>query len=706
MKFSLCWFRFWRSGLLLAAVSGWAHAETFTLDDSASPIKVEFDGATAGLKVTTKASGVVWRTAESDNEALKLSRVKQSDALHLTADAEAGRVTGLHLALTLKPATGDLVIALGGEACELGHEGIVFPRALFPADGSGYAILPFFGGYAVPTSQTKWTVPWSHSRMEWFGGVDQRFEAGWMYIAEPAADMQLTAVSGKIAGESRLGGAFHWIGSNANPEAKPGRLSYERRAVLHCFDRGGYVAQAKHFRTYAQAQGWFRSLKEKAERNPDVDRLVGAPVIYLWGDGRSEQMLDALKSAGLDKALIQLSINHVDQEGAFPSKAFADGDGWAKAVHARGYLAGIYDIYAAARVGSGAGAPPRGDGPRPPQTGGLRYSGFTYLWPKEATDWNYVGSGGERGQRAMISHQMSAKFAVETRLPQHIKQFGLDAFFFDTVCALEPSEDYDTAHGHPATRTKDIANRIALLDATTGHFNKLTGTEQIKSWAVPEVHWAEGMFKLGASNAKGQIGAWNSNVYPQVMTDVQDLGENLRTVLDTGFQVPLWELVYHDALLSVQHWHLVHNKLLYCWDLADQFALIRGQAPILNLVYAGEKGSVGREVEGAKDADGRLWDTRWTNPLVAKHVAATYQSVCKWHGQIGYLEMTNHQVLADDFSVQLSEFSADGGKTGRGIIVNFGHFDGAHAMTGPAWSGEVRGKTVRVAFGDSAIYTW
>lgn len=690
-----------------------ARSEPVVLDDATSAIRFQLDPDNGRLSVILKSTGAVWSETESTEAALKLSNVSKIGPLRATAEAGS-----LRLSFELKPSTSDVAITLGGDLNqELGRGGIVYPQALFPADGSGYAILPFFGGYAVPTSETKWTVPWSHARMEWFGGVDRNFESGWMFIAEPAADMQLTATVGDVAGKPRLGGAFRWIGSNASPSAQPNRLSYERRAVLHFFAKGGYVAQAKHFRSYAVGQGWFKSLREKGALNPQVDKLVGAPVIYLWGDGRSMKMLDAMKEAGIDRALIQLSINHVDQNGAFPNTEFADGDGWSKAVRSHGYVPGIYDIYAAARTGGGerggrggpasgraADAPPR---PVPaPAQGGQRYSGFTYLWPANASEWTYVGADGGTGQRATISHQMSAKFALETRLPAHIRQFGLDAFFFDTVCALDPNEDYDRQHGHPATRAQDIANRIRLLETTTLHFKKLTGTEQIKSWAVPNVHWAEGMFKLGSSSARGQVGAWNDNTYPQVMVDVQDLGENRGTVLDTGFQVPLWELVYHDALISVQHWHMVHNKLVDCWDFADEFALIRGQSPILNLVYAGDRGRVGREIQGVADADGKVWDTRWTNPNVVGHVLKTFNSVSRWQGRVAYLEMTDHRLLVDDFSVQASEFSADGGKSGRGIVVNFGKFDGDHAMTGPAWTGDVRGKQLTVPVNGFAEYSW
>lgn len=44
------------------------------------------------------------------------------------------------------------------------------------------------------------------------------------------------------------------------------------------------VAAAKIYRSYVMEQGEFVTLKEKASQNPDIEKLYGAPHIYLWGE--------------------------------------------------------------------------------------------------------------------------------------------------------------------------------------------------------------------------------------------------------------------------------------------------------------------------------------------------------------------------------------------------------------------------------------
>lgn len=44
------------------------------------------------------------------------------------------------------------------------------------------------------------------------------------------------------------------------------------------------VSSAKIYRNYIIEQGKFATLEQKAEKNPDIRKLYGAPFIYLWGD--------------------------------------------------------------------------------------------------------------------------------------------------------------------------------------------------------------------------------------------------------------------------------------------------------------------------------------------------------------------------------------------------------------------------------------
>lgn len=157
-----------------------------------------------------------------------------------------------------------------------------------------------------------------------------------------------------------------------------GRLAYPR-SVRYCFrEQCDYNVIAKCYRSYLQERGQLVTLKEKIQRNPRAERLLGRPVIhteiayhtapeshfydpehpeindrYTTFDVRAEQLRE-LKRRGLDKA-----YTHFDGWGKhgydnlhpspFPPHEAAGGtDGMrrlAETCRELGYIFGIHDQY-------------------------------------------------------------------------------------------------------------------------------------------------------------------------------------------------------------------------------------------------------------------------------------------------------------------------------------------------------------------------
>ena len=44
------------------------------------------------------------------------------------------------------------------------------------------------------------------------------------------------------------------------------------------------VSCAKIYRNYVKEKGQFVTLAQKAEQNPNIEKLYGAPFVYLWGE--------------------------------------------------------------------------------------------------------------------------------------------------------------------------------------------------------------------------------------------------------------------------------------------------------------------------------------------------------------------------------------------------------------------------------------
>jgi hypothetical protein len=679
-------------------------AAVHKLDAPRSRVQVEFDDARGRIVVTEKLSGWKWVNPQSGGNPLTISAIADAGPLKLSANATTSAGYPVTVSLELVPASGDLVVTISGAATAI-PAGIIYPNPFFAMDGSGFSVFPTHGGYVIPATATETSRglnAFADNQMEWFGGTDAANQRAWIAVVETPDDWSLNAVTGAIGEKQVIGAAPKWLGSNGNSSHTPNLVSYERRLRYHFFSSGGYVALAKHFRRYAMERGWFKSLKSKIDENPLVERLIGAPVIYLWGDGRSKELLAELQESGIRKALIQISVNHADHTGKFPNAEFPENDGWAREVHQRGYLAGFYDIY-------------RAVSPKP----GPVYDGYHYLWPADSVSkWSYVNPGAAPGRGAEICAQMQADFARATRLPALVSRFDIDAYFFDTTNAVAARECYSPLHF--ATRAQDKANRARLLDTAYSHAPKrlVTGTEQGRSYGVPFIHWAEGKILMGgpgALRALGQgRGGWDDNAYPSIMIDPIDptrilrgssaYGNGLAALLADGYQAPLWDLVYHDAVVTTVHWSMPHNKYLYTWDHADLMAMLRGQAPLLNLAYRGQQGSARRTPGSLQDHEGKTWNNCWTS--ARERVLRTYVTVCRWQEKVALLEMTDHRWLTQDRSVQMTEFSGDGGRSGHGIVDNFGVYDGAYGVTGQNWQGTLRKHQLQVPPGQFRTYDW
>jgi hypothetical protein len=113
------------------------------------------------------------------------------------------------------------------------------------------------------------------------------------------------------------------------------------------------------------------------------------------------------------------------------------------------------------------------------------------------------------------------------------------------------------------------------------------------------------------------------------------------------YRVPLWELVFHDCVISTWYWGDSSDFLLQAAPEVtarkDAFNILYGTIPLL---WANKEGS------WQKDRDMFL---------------RTYRNTCKLHEVIAGTEMLSHEFLTRDRQVQRTRFS-----DGTEVVVNFG----------------------------------
>ena len=176
---------------------------------------------------------------------------------------------------------------------------------------------------------------------------------------------------------------------------------------------------------------------------------------------------------------------------------------------------------------------------------------------------------------------------------------------------------------------------MELLKVVSGEMKLVCGSETGHEAAVPYVHYFEGMLSLGPYRVPDS-GRDMGRPWHEVPPDVAkyQLGE--------AYRLPLWELVYHDAVVAHWYWGDYNNKLPVLWDKRDLFNILYGTAPMFFF-------------------DRKIWEAN------KERFVRSYRDVCPVARRVGYAEMTDHRFLTEDKTVQQTRFS-----NGTVVTVNFG----------------------------------
>ena len=297
--------------------------------------------------------------------------------------------------------------------------------------------------------------------------------------------------------------------------------------------KGDWNTLAAAYRELAQTKGFAVTLREKARRNPEAEKLAGASNAKLWmclarrrNEASTEdesvtvhwtfdeaaRVAEHLKhDLGLERCLFTLGgwteggydCRHPD---ALPANAECGGNSAladaVRRIRALGYLACFHDNYQDMYRDAKSWDP-------------------DFIQKKR--DGSLVQGGRWQGGRAYL---VCAPKALElARRPQNLpavqKLFSPQAYFIDTTYAVDPQQCFDPQH--PLTRADDIHWKQELSDYTRGVFG-LFGSECGREWAIPHSDFFEGL--------SGVSGKYFHNLEPAT------LGATV---------IPLFEMVYHDC---------------------------------------------------------------------------------------------------------------------------------------------------------------
>ena len=473
-------------------------------------------------------------------------------------------------------------------------------------DGSfDSTVVPFMQGMLLPKDWPKkvWlynTVCYGRGLyMPWWG--HQQGESAMLVLIETPEDAGCR-FQHPTGGPTKI--ELTWIHSL-------GKLAYPRCVRLCLFDNGNYVTLAKRYRQYVRETGHFVSLKEKIARNPLVDKLIGSAVIHTGilshiqpesshyhkddpaknhqlttFDQRAQQLCQLAKK-GIKRAYVHLDgwgFRGYDNLHPDILPPCPEAGGWqgmkhfAETCDQLGYIFAIHDQYRDYYLDAKSYDPRHTILDR----NGNRPHGSTWFGGNQSILCSRLALGHvKKNYLSLLSHGVKVRGA-----------------YLDVFAVVPPDECYNPEH--PATRADCLKHRGECLDFIRA-MGGIVSSEEPADWAIPHIDLVHhGPYALVPNPGRGPA---------------------------MGIPVPLFNLVYHDALLlpwslAKGSWGIPEN------DLGFLHGLVNAGLPYLSL-HPGEK---------------ELTKVR---------------TMCALHRRVGLLEMTKHEFLDKSFRRQRTIF-ADG----------------------------------------------
>ena len=348
-----------------------------------------------------------------------------------------------------------------------------------------------------------------------------------------------------------------------------------------------------------------------------------------WGDGLSLKLLEQFAENGLDR--LWLGVDSW-QDGFRHPVAIAK----AKAL---GYLVGPYDSYHSIH--------------HPDEKDTWETAQFDLSLYETGAIVNADGTK-NRGFKKKGYHlsPLVAQPYVENRVNGILEQMssGFNTWFIDCDAYGELFDDYSASH--PATQLDDMNARLARISWIRDTHNLVVGSEGGAAYAASTIHFAHGMtlpvIGWGDSDMKSKTSPYYVGGYwppegPAIHIKQVPLKTNyLYHYYDPRFRLPLYQIVFHDSVITTHHWGSGSLKFENAIGTLALLELLYNVPPLYHLNIE----------EFSKH---KSW--------IKKH----YAFFSALHRQIGGQAMTDFQWLSEDKLVQRSEF----GDTVE-LFANFG----------------------------------
>ena len=581
-------------------------------------LRLTLDATTGAISILDKRDRRSWRQPQTTaSRPPRNAAIKSDGSLEYIADfgETHGVPNTLRIRLRLLAVSPDLEVSAEAidQAAPVDRFLFLQPFVLSTPDAV-LAVADYCDGHLYPLQTESMTRTWfdgGRLDMPFVGVCDLKLGYGYCAILETSDDafVDCRPVASITGNKKCFAPQIGWFPSK-------GSMRYPRRILYRFTANGGYVSIAKAYRDFAEKSGLVVPFTEKLKRNPEIRRLFGAPDV--WGDASLSFAREA-HSAGVEKMLIH--------GRSTPDEM--------KKIGELGYLPSEYDNYTDILQ--------------------IEPGGHIDSSHDQLPDASVQNADGSR-MKAWLTYDKKTQYmkrcptlwtgAAQQVIPELLRTYPYLGRFIDVTTAEGLYECFDPVH--PLDRAQKRQAGEELLKFVRSN-NLVVGGEHGIWWGAPYQDYIEGMMS-------GNRFAWPAGhlIHPKSRDESFSgpYGTESWDVYDTWslghrWRAPLWELVFHDCVVSTWYWGDSNDYLLTASPETaakkDAFNVLYGTMPML---WA--------EGEGSWHKDRALF-------------LRTYRNVCHLHETVATARLLNHEFLDEEHTVQRTRFS-----NGTVCVVNFG----------------------------------
>jgi hypothetical protein len=519
----------------------------------------------------------------------------------------------MQLFITLETSENELVFKIVPIEKQVSVKECRWPKAFSP-DSFDYTVVPFMQGMLLPKDWSK--KVWLYDRSTYSRGL---YMPWWGHMKANSAVLLIleTPVDAGCDFGHQKNGPTHiapkWVHSL-------GSFQYTRQVRMCFFNQGNYVKLAKRYRKYVIENGHFTSLHEKIARTPFVARLIGSPILHtsiLYHTVKESSFYDKenpqnnhrlttfdervkdikkLKQKGIEHLYIHLDgwgfrgYDNLHPDYLPPCLEAGGWEGMKRLVDAckqMDYTIALHDQC------------------RDYYLDALSYDlRHTKILENGKRHFEHTWAG---GSQSILCPSLAPGFVKMNHQALQDHCIHVDGSYLDVFAVVPPEECYNPEH--PVTRMQCLQYRALCFDIIK-QLEGIVSSEEPVDWAIPYLDLVHhGPYALVPNPGKGPA---------------------------MGIPIPLFNLVYHDAI--VLPWSIGQEK--GGWGIPDNdsgflHGLLNGGIPYISL-NQGEK------------------------------AMEKVNLLCKLHKRVGLSEMINHEFLDNTYHKQRTTFA-----DGTTVMVDF-----------------------------------